>query len=50
MNTDGHGLLGEDQPRGIIGRVINYLKIPSLRFAMILDFKHAKRQWKRVAL
>lgn len=33
-----------------IGQVINYLKITGLRVALILNFKYAKLQWKRVVL
>ena len=33
-----------------IGQAINYLKITGLRVALILNFKYAKLQWKRVVL
>ena len=33
-----------------IGQVLNYLKITGLRVALILNFKYAKLQWKRVVL
>ena len=33
-----------------IGQVLNYLKITGLRVGLILNFKHAKLQWKCVVL
>ena len=33
-----------------IGQMINYLKITGLRVGLIINFKHAKLEWKRVAL
>jgi GxxExxY protein len=33
-----------------IGQVLNYVKIASFRVGLILNFKHAKLQWKRVVL
>ncbi|HAL92666.1 MAG TPA: GxxExxY protein [Verrucomicrobia bacterium] len=33
-----------------IGQVLNYLKITGFRVGLILNFKHAKLQWKRVVL
>lgn len=33
-----------------IGQVLNYLKIARFRVGLILNFKHAKLQWKRVVL
>ena len=33
-----------------IGQVLNYLKIAGFRVGLILNFKHAKLQWKRVVL
>jgi len=33
-----------------VGRMMNYLKIANLRLGYILNFKHAKLQWKRVIL
>lgn len=33
-----------------IGQVMNYLKITGLRLALLLNFKHAKLEWKRVVL
>ena len=32
------------------GQILNYLKITGLRVGLILNFKYAKLQWKRVAL
>ena len=33
-----------------LGQMINYLKITRLPVGLIINFKHAKLQWKRVAL
>ncbi|MBN2308143.1 MAG: GxxExxY protein [Candidatus Hydrogenedentes bacterium] len=33
-----------------IGQMLNYLKITGLRVGLILNFKHAKLEWKRVVL
>jgi GxxExxY protein len=33
-----------------LGQMMNYLKIVGLRVGMILNFKHARLQWKRVVL
>lgn len=33
-----------------IGQMLNYLKITGLRVGLLLNFKYAKLQWKRVAL
>ena len=33
-----------------IGQVINYLKITGLRVGLILNFKRARLEWKRVVL
>ena len=33
-----------------IGQVMNYLKITGLRLGLLLNFKHAKLDWKRVVL
>jgi len=33
-----------------IGRVINYLKITALKVGLILNFKRARLEWKRVVL
>ena len=33
-----------------IGQILNYLKIAGFRVGLILNFKHAKLQWKRVVL
>ena len=33
-----------------IGQVLNYLKIAGFQVGLILNFKHAKLQWKRVVL
>lgn len=33
-----------------IGQMLNYLKITGLRVGLVLNFKHAKLQWKRVVL
>lgn len=33
-----------------IGQMINYLKITKLETGLILNFKHARLEWKRVAL
>jgi len=33
-----------------LGQMINYLKITGLKVGLILNFKHAKLQWKRVSL
>lgn len=33
-----------------IGQVINYLKITGMKVGLILNFKHAKLQWKKVVL
>ena len=33
-----------------VGRMMNYLKIANLRLGYILNFKHAKLEWKRVIL
>jgi GxxExxY protein len=31
-------------------QIINYLKITGLRVGLILNFKHAKLEWKRIIL
>lgn len=33
-----------------IGQVLNYLKITGMQVGLILNFKHAKLQWKKVVL
>jgi len=33
-----------------LGQVMNYLKITGLKLGLILNFKHAKLEWKRVVL
>jgi GxxExxY protein len=33
-----------------IGQMLNYLKITRLRVGLIVNFKHAKLEWKRVVL
>ena len=33
-----------------IGQMLNYLKITRLRVGLILNFKHARLEWKRVVL
>ena len=33
-----------------IGQMINYLKITGLKVGLIINFKHAKLEWKRVVL
>jgi len=33
-----------------IGQVLNYLKIAGLRVGLILNFKYARLQWKRIVL
>ena len=33
-----------------IGQMMNYLKITGLRLGLLLNFKHAKLEWKRVVL
>lgn len=33
-----------------IGQVLNYLKITGMKVGIILNFKHAKLQWKKVVL
>lgn len=33
-----------------VGQVINYLKITGMKVGLILNFKHAKLQWKKVVL
>ena len=33
-----------------LGQVMNYLKITGLKVGLILNFKHAKLEWKRVVL
>ena len=33
-----------------VGQVMNYLKVTGLKVALILNFKHAKLEWKRVVL
>ncbi len=33
-----------------IGQMLNYLKITGLRVGLIINFKHAKLEWKRVVL
>ncbi len=32
------------------GKMLNYLKITGLKVGLIINFKHAKLEWKRVAL
>ena len=31
-----------------VGKMLNYLKVTGLRVGLIIDFKHAKLEWKRV--
>jgi len=33
-----------------LGQMLNYLKITKLKVGLILNFKHAKLEWKRVVL
>jgi len=33
-----------------IGQMLNYLKISGLQLGIIINFKHAKLEWKRVVL
>jgi len=33
-----------------IGQMMNYLKITGLKVGLIINFKHAKLEWKRVVL
>lgn len=33
-----------------IGQVINYLKITGMKVGLILNFRHAKLEWKKVVL
>lgn len=33
-----------------IGQMLNYLKITNLRVGLILNFKHARLEWKRIVL
>ena len=46
MNTDEHGL-GEG---ALTRRMLNYLRITGRRIGLILNFKRAKLEWKRVSL
>lgn len=32
------------------GKMLNYLKITGLKVGLIINFKHAKLEWKRIAL
>ena len=38
--------IGKDE----IGKILNYLKITKLKVGLIINFKHAKLEWKRVVL
>jgi len=38
--------IGQDE----IGKMLNYLKITKLNVGLIINFKHAKLEWKRVVL
>lgn len=33
-----------------IGQMLNYLKVTGLKVGLLINFKHAKLQWKRVVL
>ncbi len=33
-----------------VGQMLNYLKITGLKVGLLINFKHAKLEWKRVAL
>ena len=33
-----------------IGKMLNYLKITGLQLGLLINFKHAKLEWKRVVL
>ena len=33
-----------------IGQMLNYLKITGLKVGLIMNFKHAKLEWKRIVL
>jgi len=38
--------IGKDE----VGKMLNYLKITKLKVGLIINFKHAKLEWKRVVL
>jgi len=33
-----------------VGKMLNYLKVTGLRVGLLINFKHAKLEWKRVVL
>jgi len=47
LNTLGHGLLEKPYEKA---QIINYLKITGLRVGLLLNFKHTKLEWERIAL
>jgi hypothetical protein len=55
LNTLGHGLVEKPYEHDKItdhepGLMLNYLRITSLRAGVILNFKHRKLEWERIAL
>ncbi len=59
LNTLGHGLLEKPYENALvvekitdheIGQVLNYLKITRLNLGLILNFRRARLEWKRVVL
>ncbi len=53
MDTNGHELIFKEEVYEIVGcamEVLNYLKITGLQVGIILNFKQATLEWKRVVL
>ena len=65
MDTNSHELICKDEVFAVVGcamevlrelghglheKLQNFLRITSLRVGLILDFKNAKLEWKRVVL
>jgi PD-(D/E)XK nuclease superfamily len=47
LNTLGHGLFEKPYENALM---LNYLRITGLRVGVILNFKHPKLEWERIAL
>ncbi len=52
MNTDKHGLIHEIEKitNHEVGQVLNYLKITGLKLGVVLNFRRARLEWKRIVL
>ena len=46
VDTKVIGAIGDHE----VGQMLNYLKITGLKLVLLINFKHPKLEWKRVAL